>query len=374
MVFRSPRKILAIKLRAMGDTILMTAPLNELRSAYPGAEIHVMVQSAWAPLLENHPAVDRLIPFDRKPSPVARTKAVARMALELRQAHYDTVVNFHASPSSATLSFATGARVRAIHFHGHKDKNRYSTVEVPGKGVLKPIIERDMDVIRALGLSVPEGRLPQIGVTGEGRSKARERIDRLVPSGPLLLMGLGSSRPTKNWGLDRFGSLAIQWVKSTGGAVLGIAGPGEELLLQSFLHEADQQLIHVPSDRDRASIRARIAGDFGIPIQIFPSYIREATVFVGNDSGPKHLAVAVGVPTVTVFGPEHPFEWHPYPKDRHPYFFIEDLDCRKDADPGMPPWCALNVCIEQQHRCMRSIGAETVLEACLDQMKKGATA
>ncbi|MBL7717029.1 MAG: glycosyltransferase family 9 protein [Bdellovibrionales bacterium] len=373
MVFRSPRKILAIKLRAMGDTILMTAPLAELRAAYPEAEIHVMAQTAWAPLLEGHPAVDRLIPFDRKPSAAARTKAVARMALDLRKAKYDAVVNFHASPSSATLSFATGARIRSIHFHGHRDKNRYSTVEVPGKGVLKPIIERDMDTVRALGLHVDEGKLPEIQVTADARTRARERIDKLVPAGPLLILGLGSSRPSKNWGLDRFAGLAIQWVKATGGAALALAGPGEDLLVKTFLNEIDQQLLHIESDRDRASLKARIGCDSGVPIQILPAYIREAAVFAGNDSGPKHLAVAVGTPTATVFGPEHPFEWHPYPQDRHPYFFIEGLDCRRDADPGMKPWCAINVCIEQQHRCMRGIGISSVLDACLGLLKKGAS-
>ena len=82
------------------------------------------------------------------------------MGLKLRQERFDCVVNFHASPSTAMISFASGAKTRSIHFHGHNDKNRYSTVAIPGKGTLKPIIERDMDAVRALGLVVPEGRSP----------------------------------------------------------------------------------------------------------------------------------------------------------------------------------------------------------------------
>src|SRR5690606_15899913 len=120
------------------------------------------VTSQWAPLLEGHPAVDRVWHYHRRKDMTARAKTLARFALELRRERYDLVLNFHASPSSSTLAFATGAKTRAIHFHGHTDKNRYSTVEIPGKGQVKKAIERDLDVVRALGIEVPEGRMPRV--------------------------------------------------------------------------------------------------------------------------------------------------------------------------------------------------------------------
>ena len=87
------------------------------------------------------------------------------------------------------------------------------------------------------------------------------------------------------------------------------------------------------------------------------------SVFLGNDSGPRHVALAVGTPTVTLFGPEHPFEWHPYPEEKHPIFFIDQLACRKDGAPGMPAWCGIEVCVEQKHQCMTSIGVNSVVQA-----------
>lgn len=352
-----------IKLRALGDTVLMTAPLNELRAAFPEAEIHVIVTQAWVPLLEGHPGVDRVMGFERNRSAASRAKAVARMALQLRRERYDCVFNFHASPSSSTLSFATGASVRSIHFHGHKDRNRYSTVIVPGKGTLKPIVERDMDTLRAIGMHVPAGRMPRLPIQDFELQKAKERIGALGLSGPILAIGLGASRPTKSWPIERFAALGISWIQSTGGSVLAFVGQSEMNLAQEFLRQVDDQLSPIET-ADRGPIRAKIAVEAGLQLRMLAAMLSECNVFAGNDSGPKHMAVAVGTPTVTVFGPEHPFEWHPYPQESHPYFFVEGLPCRKDADPGMPAWCGLNVCQEEQHQCMKKIGIDAVLGAC----------
>jgi heptosyltransferase-2 len=92
--------------------------------------------------------------------------------------------------------------------------------------------------------------------------------------------------------------------------------------------------------------------------------LSEGAVYAGNDSGPRHLAVAVGTPTVTIFGPEDPLEWHPYPLERHPILFVKGLACRRDAAPGAPPWCGIRVCVLEGHRCMTGITPAEVLAKC----------
>ncbi|MCM2277709.1 MAG: glycosyltransferase family 9 protein [Oligoflexia bacterium] len=360
-----PRKILAIKLRALGDTILLTAPLSELQRAYPDAEIHVAVTSRWAPLLEGHPAIHRIWPYDRHTERSARAKAVAALALKLRKENFDCAVNFHASPSSATLAYATGAKIRSVHFHGHKDKNRFSTVTVPGKGELKPAIERDMDALRALGLQIPPGRLPKIHLSSEELQQAGKWLRKAGLHEPILALGLSASRPTKSWPPDRFASLAINWCRTENGSVFVATGADDDAALNAFLDAVDDRIVaYIPNRDQRAEVRTRIVVERELPLRRLAAILSHAAVFAGNDSGPKHLAVAAGIPTVTLFGPEHPAEWHPYPTDRHPYFFLEDLRCRRDAMPGMPPWCGLPVCKDEHHRCMREIGVDAVLSAC----------
>lgn len=352
-----PRKILVIKFRALGDTALMSAPIRALAHEFPSAEIHVAVTARWAPLVENLPSVTKIWPYSRREEHSSRAKAIASLGLKLRRERYDWVINLHASPSSALLAFATGARTRAIHFHGLKDRNRYSTVDIPGKGVVKPAIERDMDTLRALDIDIPEGLLPRIALTPDENEWSRNWMDEHAPQDPILGLGLGASRLTKIWPLDRFAEVAAGWIEKTQGSVVVFTGPGEEGLLQSFRLACQGK---IPEDK-----AARLISPQGLTIRQLAALLQQCRVYCGNDSGPKHLAVSVGTPTVTLMGPEHPLEWHPYPTALHPFFFVEDLACRKDGAPGSPPWCGLEVCSVEAHQCMMRIPSQSVLETCL---------
>lgn len=366
-----PKKLVAIKLRSMGDTVLMTAALHELRRAYPETEIHVVVTSPWASLLEGHPAVNKIWKYDRHKETTARAKAIARLALELRREKFDVAVNFHASPSSAMLTFGTGARVRSIHFHGHNDKNRYSTVIIPGKGILKPVIERDMDTIRALNLHVPAGRLPQLFLAPAELRTAENRIQSMGLRSPLLMLGLGASRETKRWPIERFAALALEWAQKKKGSVIGIAGSDETLLSREFLSAVDDVMTAtVPDTAARAEIRAQITCETGVPLRQLAALLSKAALIAGNDSGPRHLAVSVGTPSVTLFGPEDPFEWHPYPIEQHPFLYIEHLKCRTSGQRGFKPWCGLDVCTDEQLKCMRMHGLQNIFELCEKVSKK----
>ena len=301
----------------------------------------------------------------------SRAKALARLALQLRAQKFEWALNFHASPSSATLAFATGAGTRSIHFHGHKDKNRYSTVTVPGKGQLKPIIERDMDTVRALGIHVPAGRAPKLFLQEREKEKAIDRLKINNLTWPILGIALGASRPTKIWPIDRYASLAVKWCQETGGSVVVMGSLMEMPKFQEFLKSVDDELtVAIPSLTERAPLRSKISCEIGSPIREVAAVLSQCSVLVGNDSGPRHIAVAVGTPTVTLFGPEDPYEWHPYPTEQHPYFFTENLACRKDAMPGFKPWCGLYICVEEQHRCMTDLGVAQVFEQCKNRVKQ----
>lgn len=351
-------KILVLKLRSLGDTVLMTAPLAELSRLHPKADIHVLVPEAWAPILEPiRPNITRIWTYQKLQGKIARGIALARLASQLRKEHYDCAINFHASPTSAFLARATGAPTRSIHFHGHHDRNLFSTVSVADKGKLKPIIERDMDTVRALGGSVISGVLPKIFLTAAEKTQAKELLTHLKLKPPVLGINLGASRPTKQWPVESFARVAALWALKEKGGVLAFAGPKEKQFIEDFESSVSQLLI----DGSRLP-QIKTLND--LDIRALCGVLGELSVVVGNDSGPKHIAVAVGTPTVTLFGPEHPFEWHPYPTDTHPYLFIDKLECRDDADRNMPPWCALSFCETEDHRCMKLITVDTVMSEC----------
>jgi ADP-heptose:LPS heptosyltransferase len=340
----------------MGDTVLMTAALSQVQKNFPNAKIDIAVTLDWVSLFDHFPGIQKVWTYRRHGHIASRARGVANLAIKLRKEKYDCVVCLHASPSSALIAFATGAKIRSIHFHGHEDKNRYSTVQVPGKGVLKPIIERDMDTVRGLGVTIPEGTLPRIYLDKGEQKLIQDLFKKLGLTGPLLGISLGASRPTKQWPVERFVDLAMEWCKNQKGRVLVMAGANENELIEYF----SETLKHKGSPyEDQIVLYNRFT------VRELALALSQLSVLVTNDSGPKHLAVSLDVPTVTLFGPEHPYEWHPYPREKFPYFFVEKLACRKDADPGLPEWCGLDTCIEEKHRCMKGIEMLSVYKECI---------
>jgi heptosyltransferase-2 len=253
------------------------------------------------------------------------------------------------------VALSTGTKVRSIHFHSFKAKNMYSTVDVPGKGQMKPVVERDLDTIRALGLTVPEGVMPEIFLKQTEKDFAKEELQAWGLKTPILGIALGASRATKIWPIHRFADVALKWVKQTGGSVLVISGPKEESLNEEFF----RSIPNTVEMRDAIQVMKPCS------VRILASRISQLNVLVGNDSGPRHLAAALQVPTVTLFGPEHPLEWHPYPVADHPRLFVEDLVCRSGNEPGSPPWCGLKECVVEAHQCMTKITADAVFAEVL---------
>ena len=162
---------------------------------------------------------------------------------------------------------------------------------------------------------------------------------------PVLSISIGASRPSKRWDIDRFISVAQTWNIQTKGDVLFLLGPGETL--------GPQESSTPWTCLEGASVRQLAA------------LLSQTQVWLGNDSGPKHLAIALGIPTVTLMGPEDPMEWHPYDTNTNPYFYLSNLPCRNAAPPGFPPWCGIDVCTIEQHRCMKGIEPAAVADACM---------
>ncbi len=370
MMSQNPQKILFIKLRSLGDTILMTASLLEGMRCFPHAQIHVCVTSEWAPLLENFPGIQRIWACHRGKNKIVRAYRLIRLAFQLRKEKYDCVINLHASSSSAQLAVATGAPLRSIHFHGHRDVNRYSTQVIPGKGVLKPIIERDLDAVRALGVSMTTGGPSQLAFykTEPEEEDAQRFMMQQGLVAPVLSLGLGASRGTKIW--PYYAQLAFEWCRDHHGTVLALVGRNDQIVKQRFLLDLEALFVQFDVNAmERRVIQKKIVLLEEAPIRQVASILSKTTLWVGNDSGLKHLAVAVQIPTLTFFGPEHPFEWHPYSQDQHFYFFIDSLSCRKSGEVGMPSWCALKECDQKNHPCMSLIDVTSVVRTCVNRLK-----
>jgi heptosyltransferase-3 len=332
------RRVLVIRHRAAGDLLLTTPALRALHAALPGARVDVLVARGLGSLLEGNPDVSRAIEFDRR-----SLRSQATLYLRLARGGYDAVLDLVSNPRSAWMAALTRARLRA----GYDIPGRAwaYTVKVPrervgpGGPVPRYAPEASLDLLRALGVA-DRGLDLTLRVT--------PRADRVVESWlraqgiesrtPLVACLPAGSWPSKTWLPERFAGVMDSL--SAEGVVIWLWGPGERELAESC--------------RARMRGPSRLAPPLGW--QELAALVRRCAVWVGNDSGPKHVAVALGVPTVTVFGPTHPGTWHP-PAGPHLLVEAAGLDCLH---------CNANHCPlpgDRHMRCMRDVTEERVIEA-----------
>jgi heptosyltransferase III len=286
--------LLVIKVRGLGDTLLATPALRALRRAYPRAGLSVLVSAAGQEALAANPYVDRVLVDDDK-----RWLATLQHAAELRAFHYDGVVALHASLRTALLALATGAVWRVVH--NHSGKNHFATIPITAPKESKSAIERDLDAIRALGVA-DDGQELDFPLSTDDLRFAREYLED---------HGVASHQPF--------------WVLAPGaGKEHKACPPG---LAAGFLRQARQRfpgpwvLLAGPADEERVSAIQQELDDppivFNQSLATAGALLSLSAGVVAADSGPKHVAVAVGAKTLTLWTDEPLAEWHPYALDQH---------------------------------------------------------
>lgn len=334
------QRLLVIRHRAGGDLLLATPALRALRQGLPEARIEVLTSRGFAELLEGNPDVDAVLAFDRR-----SILSQAGLYVQLLKGGYDVVLDLVSNPRSAFLSVLTRARVRV----GYDLPGRAwaYTLRLPRERVgpdgpiLRYAPEAALDQVRALGL--PAGELAlRFTVTPRAATRIDGwlRAEGLPGDRPLVACLPAGSWPAKAWPAERFVQVMDALAATAGAEVVWLWGPGERDLAIRC--------------RDGMRAPARIAPLAGW--QDLGALLARASLLVGNDSGPKHVAVALGTPTVTVFGPTHPATWHP-PEGPHRFVEAAGLDCLH---------CNANVCPlagGAHMRCMRDVTVEAVTEA-----------
>ena len=332
------RRLLVIRHRAAGDLLLTTPALRALKGALPDARIDVLVSRGLGSLLEGNPDVSRAIEFDRR-----SIASQAALYLRLARGGYDAVLDLVSNPRSAWMTALTRASVRA----GYDIPGRRwaYTVAVPRErvGPQGPVPryapEAALDLVRALG--VPDRGLALTIRVAPLAARAVEdwlHSQGIRPGAPLLACLPAGSWPSKTWLPERFANVMESLAGE--GEVVWLWGPGEQELAEAC--------------RARMRAPSRLAPPMGW--QELAALLERCSLWVGNDSGPKHVAVALGVPTVTVFGPTHPGTWHP-PQGPHAVVEATGLECLH---------CNANHCplpADRHMRCMRDVTEERVIDA-----------
>lgn len=315
---KTPRRILVIQLRRIGDAILAAPALALLRRRFPQAKLDFLVEPPAAEALEGNPDC-RVVVYDPK-----SLREQANWLLRLRAEGYDWCVDYLGNPRSALLTLATGASLRAgpAHvFHKWAYNRLLGQSSTTHYGALEKI-----RVLRHLGVDI-EGAdfMPKLHLAKRGRP---ENLVGIVPA---------SRRETRRWPSASFAALGQLIRKKYGAGILVFWGPGEKALAEEVARGVGEGAEITPETKS---------------LQAAADLMVRCRLIVTCCNGPKHLAVGLGVPTVTVHQSSDPASWNP-PHPRHLAVRRGDLPCIG---------CGLNDC-PYNLEC-RELSPEAVFAAC----------
>jgi lipopolysaccharide heptosyltransferase I len=280
-----PRRILIIKPSALGDIIHALPVLTAMRRRFPTAHIAWLVNRGYEPLLRGHPDLDETLPFDRhvfRGGFFFATLAFAEFLRRVRLRRFDLVIDLQGLLRSGIMSLATGAARRVGMSCAREGARWFYTDRVPVDFEAMHAVERNWRLAQALG---GEGeKCFRLRVDEGARNWVREELHACAR--PWLAVGVGSRWRTKRWPPEYFAAL-VRWAQQEFGGTAVFVGSGDEVNLA-------RAAAHIVG----GSVR-QLAGRTSLPQ--LAALLSEVDVMLANDTGPLHLAAALGRPVVAPY-------------------------------------------------------------------------
>ena len=338
LVKLSPRRVLIYKPSAIGDVVHTLPILNLLRRRWPEAKISWLITPACAALIENHPRVDQVFVFNRGRfghawrSPTAST-AMFRFLGGLRRQKFDLVIDFQGLFRSGWMTWATGAPTRVGFADAREGATAFYTHRVSSGGwTHQHAIGRYLHLAAALGCDVEPIEF-HFAVDDADRAY----VASLLPGdSPFAVLLPGTNWLSKRWPIERYAAI-VSPLRERFGLKTVIAGAPVDADLARQIPDADANLV------GRTHLRQTIA------------LLERAALVIGNDSGPVHIAAALGRPLVALYGPTNPLLTGPYGRDDA--VLRQQLVCSP---------CLSRTCSHQS--CLQWIGIEPALRLARRQM------
>lgn len=284
-----PANILVIDFGQLGDVVLSLPALSAVRARFPRARITVAVGRPGEALIELAGVADAVLPVDRvllrdgpKPTSLVR---IGRLVRDVRRLHFDFIIDLHSLSETNLLGFVSGARTRLYARRPGRSLDFLSNfrprapIEDPGKHA----VERYLDVVAPLKAPVVSN-IPRIRTRPEDDQAFDKMLAKLKISSDVPLVGLfpGAGHAGRRWPLERFGELASRLKNNDEVTSVVFAGPEEHSMVKRM-----------------REIFAKSAVVFDhLTIPQLASALARISVFVSNDTGPMHIAAAVGTPVL----------------------------------------------------------------------------
>ena len=322
-------RILALRLRKMGDIALSLPAVEALRLLFPEAYIHYCAEEPFCSLVEGHPHIDGV-------SILSPQDGLRASLAKIPSQPWDLIIDFHGGPRSAWLTLFLKGKVKVGYKNRHRSAVYDFKVERSVPGRILHSTESQLNLVRAVGYGgEAPSRLILPPVRQEVDSAVKEGLARFEETP--VAVHIGSGNRFRDWGEDRFTSL-----------------------LEGMVERGwSPQLLGGREDRERggklASLSPGMIGDWTGKLDLSGLYslIDKCRAFFGADSGPMHIAAATDTPIVALFGPNLPQISGPWRKER--------VTILERPEPCRP--CRQRECSPGDFRCHRTILPEEVLNA-----------
>ena len=339
---RAIKRILAISCTAIGDTLLSTPALRSLRLAYPHAHIALLLNQNYVSLFSNNPDIDEIVPY------AGGYKRFFRLAWALRQQRFDIALILHGNEPQATpLAYLSGAEFRFKLPNDNDFCFLLSNAE--------PILHWDdfthgIDqrlAVAALAGGIPTERKMTLSVSPAASDTFAARLASKSISPSVTLIGLqtGASTISRRWPLERFAELGKRLLNRAPDCHIVLTGSPAE----RGLNDNISRLIHSP----------RIWNAAGeLSLSELPALMQRVRLLVTGDTGPMHMAIAVGTPVVAFFavsnwkrpGPAYDFDKHTVIQK-----WRTCNPCQSKRCPYAEPLCMDNISIEEVELAVTNI-------------------
>jgi heptosyltransferase I len=282
----SPKRIALIKPSALGDIMHSLPVLTALRQRFPAAHITWVVNRIYEPLLRNHPDLDDVLPFDRqvfRSGLLSGAWKFAQFLRQLRDRHYDLVIDLQGLFRTGFLSLVSGAKHRVGLASAREGARWFYTAAIDDGSGTEHAVDRYWRVVDALGAGdvKKQFRLP---VEESAKQWVRSQLGDCPR--PWLAVGVGSRWLTKRWPPEHFAALTQHALEQFGGTAIFVGAPDEV----EPARQAAQRVTGSVYDLTGATTLPQLA-----------ALLQESDVLLANDTGPLHLAVALGRPVVAPY-------------------------------------------------------------------------
>ena len=307
------QRVLLVRLRSIGDTVLTTPALVALKRFLPNATVDILLEDWVAPVLDGFPQVDKVITLERK-----STAARARVARQLRANNYDVVYNLHGGTTATLLTRATGATHR-VGYQAYQYARLHNHLS-PSSSFLwgrdkTHSVEQQLALLGWTGVPVSDRPPTELAVTPKASGSIAERLQIAgLADASLAVIHPAAAFATKQWAADKFGRVAAD-LRNRGLGVVAIATPSEKPVIDE-MNKSTVAPVQAFTDLSLPQITALLA---------------RARVFIGNDSGIAHIAVAVKTPSVVIFGSSNTAHWRPWTpsvSSSAAEVVVEEMECQ----------------------------------------------